>query len=252
VKILEGTHVAESPFTDDTRSKMHVDNLMHSPLGRGRVLDKLGFSKRTNHKGRTRIVDMSCIRCDATFPTADTNAWTVYLTAGVYPDNPGGFACEMGKHSYTLADLIDHYCPTAAKVRALLEKVGGYEPQLIRTYSAEYGETRVTSKDAEQAAIEVLPAVHDRTVRLVGIDCPSLEIGKQLAAQCHDDLPWATVDVNPDGTLIDQGWHGAWLTDQERIRQQTRDAHARAAKIKALDEAVIEFRQAEVMRLGLS
>jgi hypothetical protein len=195
---------------------------------------------------------MSCIRCDATFPTADTNAWTVCLTAGVYPDNPGGFACEMGKHSYTLADLIDYYCPTAAKVRALLEKVGGYEPQLIRTYTAEYDGNSVTSKDAEAAAREVLPAVHDCTVRLVGLDCASLEIGKQLAAQCYDDLPWATVDVNPDGTLIDQAWHKARLTDQERIRQRTRDQHARVAAINAIDEATEAFRQAEVMRLGLS
>jgi hypothetical protein len=60
------------------------------------------------------------------------------------------------------------------------------------------------------------------------------------------------VDVNPDGTLIDQAWHKARLTDQERIRQRTRDQHARVAAINAIDEATEAFRQAEVMRLGLS
>jgi hypothetical protein len=204
------------------------------------------------HEGRLRFPEMPCIRCDATTPTVDPNRWTIYKTQGVYPDNPSVFRCEMGNHSFTLADLIAHHCSTEPKVQALLTKIGICKPQQIRVYSAEYGEVTAISKDAEAAAIEVLPTVHDCTVRLVGIDCASLEIGRQLAAQCHDDLPWATVDVNPDGTLIDQGWHRARLTDQERVRQATRDQHIRFAKINAVDQAAEEFRQTEVMRLGLS
>jgi hypothetical protein len=220
-------------------------------VGNGRVTDALGFTRRVVHEGRLRFPEMPCIRCGATTPTVDPNRWTIYKTQGTYPDNPSVFRCEMGNHSFTLAALIAHHCSTEPKVQALLTKIGICEPQLIRTYTAEYDGNSVTSKDAEAAAREVLPSVHDCTVRLVGLDCASLEIGKQLAAQCRDDLPWATVDVNPDGTLIDQGWHKARLTDQERIRQSARDSHAKFAKIVALDEATEDFHRAEKVRLGL-
>jgi hypothetical protein len=198
MKVIENTHIAVSDFTEGTKNVMWIDSLMRSPVGIDRVTDALGFTRRTVHAGKLRFPGMPCIRCDATTPTIDPNRWTIYRTTGTFPHNPSSFRCEMGGHAFTLGDLIAYYNPTKQKVRALLEKIGSHEPHLIRTYTAEYGDSSVTSKDAEAAAIEVLPAVHDCTVGLVGIDAPSLKIGRQIAGQCHDDLPWATVDVKPN------------------------------------------------------
>jgi hypothetical protein len=64
--------------------------------------------------------------------------------------------------------------------KALLEKIRICEPQLIRTYTAEYGEATATAKDAEQAVKEVLPPVHNCQVRLVGIDCQAWKSGDRL------------------------------------------------------------------------
>jgi hypothetical protein len=137
--------------------------------------------------------------------------------------------------------------------KALLERVRICEPQLIRIYAAEYekGGAIATAKNAEQAAKEVLPPVHNCQVRLVGLDCPSLEIGKQIAGQMYDQLPWATVSTTPTGELIDQGWHKGRLTDQERIRQTARDQHVRFAAINAVDQATEDFRRVARVKAGL-
>jgi hypothetical protein len=137
--------------------------------------------------------------------------------------------------------------------KALLERVRICEPQLIRIYAAEYekGGAIATAKNAEQAVREVLPPIHNCQVRIVGIDCPSLEIGKQIAGQMYDQLPWATVSTTPTGELHDQAWHKGRPTDQERIRQRTRDQHAKFVAINTLEAATADFYRAEKARLGL-
>jgi hypothetical protein len=230
---------------------MWIDSLMRSPVGIDRVTDALGFTRRTVHAGKLRFPAMPCIFCSATTPTVDPNRWTIYRTAATFPDHPGRFACEMGGHGFTLGDLIDYYNPTKQKVRAFLEKIGSHEPQLIRTYTAEYDSDSVSSKDAEQAAIEVLPAVHNCQVRIVGIDAPSLKIGRQIAGQCRKDLPWATVDVKPNGTLLAIDWHRGRLTDVERLRMTNRKTAARFQTLKVLESDVDAYRRQRLEELEL-
>lgn len=251
MKVIKGTHLAVSDFKADTLHAMWIDNLTRSPLGIDRVTDKLGFTRRATHKGKLRFPEMPCIRCGATTPTVDPNRWTVFRTPGTFPHNPSNFRCELGEHSFSLADLIDHYCPTKQKLRALLKGIGNNEPQLIRTYTAECGDFRDTGKDAEAVAKEVLPAVHDCKVRLVGIDAPSVEIGRQIAGQCRDDLPWATVDVTPDGSLVSVDWHKGRLTDVERLRMTNRDRAAHFKKTEQVEKETASFRRQRRAELGL-
>jgi hypothetical protein len=115
VRIIDGTHIGVSDFTPDTRNRMWIEALDHSPVGYGRALDAMGYHRRTTHKDRRRIPDLACIRCGALEPpTADAQAFSVTLTAGTYPANPVRFYCEPGKHSFSLAELIEHYATTKA------------------------------------------------------------------------------------------------------------------------------------------
>jgi hypothetical protein len=115
MKVIEGTNVAVSDFTPDTKSRMWIEALEHSPIGYGRALDAMGYTRRTTHKDRRRIPDLACIRCGAIEPpTADREAYPVTLTAGTYPANPVRFYCEPGNHSFNLADLIEHWAATKA------------------------------------------------------------------------------------------------------------------------------------------
>ncbi len=251
MKVIKDTHLAVSNFTADTLVSMWIDALTRSPLGIDRVADELGFTKRDVHAGRLRFPGMSCPICGATTPTADPARWTVYRTSGTYPRNPSGFRCEMGSHSFGLDVLIERDCPTKPKVKALLEKIGICKPQLIRTYTAEHGDYSETGRDAELVAKEVLPVVHDCSVRIVGIDSPSLDIGRQIAGQCRGDLPWADVAVEPDGSLIDLHWHKGALTELEKNRTANREITARFKNIKRVEEETESFRRQRRVELGL-
>jgi hypothetical protein len=157
----------------------------------------------------------------------------------------------MGEHSFGMDTLIDHYCPTKPKVKALLKKIGSHRPQLIRTYTAESGDYSETGRDAELVAKEVLPVVHDCKVKIVGLDAPSLDIGRQIAGQCRADLPWADVKTTPDGTLIDVHWHRGPLTNLERLRVEGQAITARFKNIKRVEEETESFRRQRRQELGL-
>jgi hypothetical protein len=252
MKVIKGTHLAISPFTPDTLISMWIDSLMHSAIGIDITADALEFTRRDVHEGKLRFPGLACILCGATTPTADPNRWTVYRTKGTYPHDPSNFRCELGEHSFTLADLIDHHCPTKPKLRALLKKIGSHEPQLRRFYVAEIDGRRAVNTDAQDAVREILPVVNNCLAKIVGIDSPTKEIAAQLAGQCDADLPWhEEVELHKDGSLVLIDWHKGRLTDLERLRMENRETAARFKNIKRVEEETAAFRFQRRAELGL-
>lgn len=252
MRTIADTHIAVSNFVPDTKFKMWIEGINRSGVGRARVLDALGFTRRTQHRDRHRVPGLPCVLCGAVSPpTADPDAHPVYQTPGVYPASPGVFRCEAGNHSFTLPDLITFHCQTKPKLRALLSKIKICEPQLVRHYVAESGDSREVSKDANAASRKVQPRIHDCTVRIVGIECATIELARQLGGQCHDELPWATAATDTDGTLLDLHWHRGRLTDLERLRVTSRDSVARFGKLKRVEDDVAAFRRQRTHEAGL-
>jgi hypothetical protein len=93
--------------------------------------------------------------------------------------------------------------------------------------------------------------VHDCKLKIVGFDAPSVKIGRQVAAQCRDKAPWAIVDVNPDGTLIDPLWHKGLPTELEKNRIEHQKIAARFKNVKRVEKETEAFRRQRRSELGL-
>jgi hypothetical protein len=144
--------------------------------------------------------------------------------------------CEVGGHDIDAGALIDYLTMGEAKaVDELLAKFN-FEPELVRGYLFETDDN-LRSVGADQAeTMQHLGAKPSQPVRGVVIECESLQLAKQLAGQegtrkkfhWHPDVPRTRT-----GQLASCGWHGAYLTERERVLDRTLRAAAEATEREA-------------------
>jgi hypothetical protein len=251
MRIVEGTHLAVSEFTEPTLLATWIEALYRNAMGLSRTLDALGFTRRQWAHPAHRVVGLACPRCGVEKTTAD-DAWVMTVTGGTFPNAPGGLRCIACNAGMNLPMLIDHFAPTKPKKMALLKKIKIMKPELRRCVIAEIDGERGVGRSAAAALDGLAGPVHDCQAKMVLIDAPTLEIAKQLAGQMNDQLPWREdVPLHKDGTLAQIDWHGAPLTSLEQLQMQNSASLARVIGLKKLDQETEAFRRQRTEEMGL-
>jgi hypothetical protein len=152
------------------------------------------------------------------------------------------FVWEPTGQTFTVRQFLE--CMLGAEnLEPFLRKLSISDLPLTRLYVYESGDERSIGTHPVTALAE-LHRRDGEAIRGCIIETPSLDIALELVEQEPETLPWGTVPLRADGTLADIRWHGAYLTNLERLLvedQELRDLReARQRRERALNNFLTE------------
>jgi hypothetical protein len=136
------------------------------------------------------------------------------------------FVWEPTGETFTVRRFIEIMIG-AEHIEPFLRKLSISDPPLARYFAYKCGDERSIGMHPV-TALEELRHPDGAAVRGCVIESPTLDIALELVEQEPEKLPWGTVPLRADGTLADIRWHGAYLTNLERLLIQ--DQELRAAR----------------------
>jgi len=212
----------EHPFAADVLAREKLDNLEASGYSIRPFVQTVLEFPILFRAGQPRVKLDECWVCGAKAPEDHPDAFPLRLHRG------RELFCEQGNHTITIRQLLKHFAKDEKQANAMLMKLGQLgNPSLTRFYCFESGQERTVSEDPN-ACRELFIQAGEK-VRGVIIECPHLDLAKQLAGQPGSRKKMSfceSVALREDQTLADIRWHGAYLTEPEKrlLRaQQERD-----------------------------
>jgi hypothetical protein len=184
--------------------------------------------------GEWRVKLDPCPVCGATAPEHQPDLLPLRLHKG------RALFCGPGNHEITIRQLLRHFAKDEKTATQMLMKLGQLgNPSLTRYYTFETKTERVTGDHPN--VVQELYVKDGEQVRGIVIECPSIDLAKQLSGQpgsrrkmhfCED------VALREDGSLVDVGWHGAYATPLEtrllRAQDERDELEAKERKARAL------------------
>lgn len=138
--------------------------------------------------------------------------------------------CEPGGHEITIRQLLVALGLKPVDLHKALPLLGS--PELVRSYVFETAQGGVESRVVgvhPHRTIGELALRDDDVARGIVIESASVDMASQLSGQpsTRKKMNWCEdVAVHPNGEIGDIRWHGAWLTQLERLllrEQEARD-----------------------------
>ncbi len=228
------THLYVHPHTPAAAYQQHLENLEGLQQSAMQVCHALGL-QTLMRCGRWRVILDTCpVDPSHKTPADSPEKYPLLLKSNhIY--------CEQGDHKIGILQLFELFTEDPKDIPKKVAEMKVGIPQLCRSYGFETGEEgalqRAVGTDPHQTLAE-LYITKGEPVRGIVIECPSLELARQLFGQpasrkkmniCED------VPLRPDGTLADIRWHGAWITPLERLLLKAQDL--RAIKDQSRDRA---------------
>jgi hypothetical protein len=236
-------HFYSHPFADDVQQRLKLDALEASSHSIRPVLKTVFGLQVLMRVGQWRPMIDECPDCGAKAPEHQPDLLPLRLHKGC------SLFCEPGNHVLTIRQLLRHFAKDEKHAAELLMRLGQLgNPSLTRYYTFETKTERVTGDHPN--VVQELYVKDGEQVRGIVIECPSIDLAKQLSGQpgsrrkmnfCED------VALREDQTLQDIRWHNAYATpletrllraQQERNAQEHKEKQARELRVFQINQRV--------------